>query len=345
MKRFFQIDFLRAFSIFIVIVIHVLQYDAKGNSTIWFLNNYLNFVVVGFVFCSAYVLETAYGNKLNDLKQIFFWWKKRIFRLLIPFYIYLIIHYLLWNLFPNLFNGFDLKNNFSYIKKTILLSGGVGANWLPLLFLELAFIFPFLKKMQKNKRILMFYILFCFGATGFYTYSMLRGVSLFRYFRTLMIFPYSLVALLAMNFAEKESNRKYFVVLLLSFTFFILFFLAFPKSLGIRMFDHKYPPDFFYLSYSLAMTILVIFISKLKIFQKQFLRKVILFSSVHAYDLFFASYIVNDFFQKQRKFCLVLDSPLTQLFLTIFSSYLIIYLLSQRKNISVELKKKFVRLF
>src|SRR4030042_497046 len=203
MKRFFHIDFLRAVSILFVIIIHVLQFNL-GNPLSRFFWNYLNFIVITFVFCSVYVLELKYGNKLNSFNKIFIWWKKRLLRLLIPFYIYLAVHYLLWNLLPNFFIGFDLKNNFDYLKNSVLLIGGVSTNWLPLLFIELALIFPLLKIIKKHNWLLVTYIFFSLVITGFYTYSTITGFSLFHYYRLLMVIPYSLVALLAMQLTHKE---------------------------------------------------------------------------------------------------------------------------------------------
>lgn len=325
-KRIFQIDFLRTVALIAVVVVHTLQYNLSNSINLFFWN-YLNFVVIAFVYCSAYVLELGYGNKLNNLVGVLSWWKKRLLRLIIPFYIYLFFHYLLWFLFPNLFNGFDLKNNFNYLKDSVLLIGGVSANWLPLLFIELALIFPLLKIIQKNTWLLVTYIFFCLIITGFYTCYTITGFSLFRYYRLLMVIPYSLVALLAMQLAHKETTKKYLLTSLLSFICFYLLIFIWPILGKTNMFSQKYPPNFYYFFYGLAMTGTTVLFSYLKIFQAKIIKKFILFSSTQVYNLFFASYIVNDFIQKQRQINLLMNNIFLQLSLVTILSYLVIYIL------------------
>jgi len=331
MKRFFHIDFLRAVSILIVIIIHILQFNLDNlfNRFFW---NYLNFVVVSFIFCSAYVLEVSYGHKLNSFNKIIVWWKKRIVRLLIPFYIYLVVHYLFWNLWPNFFNGFDLKNNFNYLKDSILLIGGVSANWLPLLFIELALIFPLLKRVKKNIWLFTGYLFFSLIITGLYTGATIIGLSLFSYYRLAMIVPYSLVALLAMSLAGKDNFKKYLMVIsICSAGFFIL--LIFWPGLGkIRIYSQKYPPNFYYFFYGLAMTGITILLSYLRIFKIKIIKNFVLFSSTQAYNLFFASYIVNDFIQKQRQYNSLINYVVLQLLLVVFLSYLVVYILKLLKS-------------
>jgi hypothetical protein len=43
---------------------------------------------------------------------------------------------------------------------SIFLYGGVEANWLPFLFIELALVYPLLKIVKKNKKFLIIYLVF-----------------------------------------------------------------------------------------------------------------------------------------------------------------------------------------
>ncbi len=326
MKRFYHIDFLRAISVIIVVIIHVLSYNLN-NSVHYFYWNYLNFVVTAFVFCSAYVLEVGHGKKINTSNELITWWKKRLSRLLIPFYIYLLFHYLLWIIFPNFFTGSGLQKSLSFLIKSIFLYGGVDANWLPLLFIELALIYPLLKAIQKNKKLLILYMAFSLLITGFYTYSTIISQSLYRYYRSLMIIPYSLVALLAMRLVNKDSFKKYLVIIFFSLLSFLILLFFWPILGKISLFNQKYPPNLYYLSYSLMLTLVVILFSYCKIFQINFVKKFIVFTSAEAYTLFFVSYLVLDFIQKQRQHNLFINNIFLQLLFVISLSYLFVYIL------------------
>src|SRR3989344_7755026 len=128
-NRIEETDFLRAISTIGFIVVHVLSFNlASGyNHYIW---NYLHFVEVGFVFCSGYVLAAKYQNFANwhEIKN---WYRKRLVRLLIPFYLYLLAHYAIWFLLPAYFSGIGLTKSFPFVLQSILLVGGVNMGWLP----------------------------------------------------------------------------------------------------------------------------------------------------------------------------------------------------------------------
>jgi hypothetical protein len=331
MKRFFQIDFLRASAIFLVFVIHVLAFNLN-NKVNYFFWNYLNFVVIAFVFCSVYVLEAGYGKKLNTLRELTAWWQKRLLRLMIPFYIYLFFHYLLWFLFPNFFAGSGLQKSFSFILASIFLYGGVDANWLPLLFVELALVYPLLKIVKKNKKLLIIYLIFSLAVTGFYTFNSVINHSLYKYYRILMIVPYSLIAFLAMELVLRDSFKKYLMIGFLSLLSFLILSVFWPVLGRIKMFDQKYPPNFYYLFYGTFLTMFFIWLSYLKIFQTKVIKKFILFSSTQAYNLFFASYLVNDVVQKQRAFYFLKNRVWEQLFLVIVFTYLLVYFLKRLKS-------------
>ena len=78
------------------------------------------FVVVAFVFCSGFVLSAIYQNSFSSIKQTLSWYKKRFIRLVVPFYIYLIVHYSLWILFPNIFSGLGLVKNLDFFVKSAI---------------------------------------------------------------------------------------------------------------------------------------------------------------------------------------------------------------------------------
>src|SRR5438046_460330 len=103
-KRFDDIDVLKALGIIAVIAIHVLTYNLSSPVS-KFLWNYLQFFVVTFIFSSGFVLSAIYGDFFTNLSKTFTWYKKRVFRIALPFWIYLLLHYGLLLLFPGFFSG------------------------------------------------------------------------------------------------------------------------------------------------------------------------------------------------------------------------------------------------
>lgn len=328
-KRYFHIDFLRAAAIIGVIVVHTLQYNLKDSLT-RFIWNYGHFIVPALIFCSGYVME-KHQYSFDKLSNIFSWWKRRLIRLLLPFYLYLVIHFLLLIIFPAFFSGLGLIKSPAYILKSVLLIGGIDANWLPLLFIEMMLIFSVLKLIIKRPFILGFYILLAVFTTVFYTSRTAFGISLYDNYRLLMILPYSLIILLAIKAAQGEKfevNKKLYLIIIPFCTIILgLLLTIWPNLRSISLIIHKYPPGLYYLSYGLIISSLIILISTLKLFQQGIVNRFIIFTSKESYTLFFVSFIVLDFVQNQRKICPLINNTLIQFLLTISASFFIVYIL------------------
>lgn len=329
-KRYFHIDFLRAAAILGVIVVHVWQYNLRDFSAklIW---NYGHFVVPAFVFCSGYVLQ-KHNYNFNNLKEVLIWFKKRMIRLLIPFYTYLLIHYLLIIFFPQFFSGLGLIKSFQYIINSIFLTGGVESGWLPLLFIELTLIFPILKIINKKTSTMFIYFLFAVLMTGLFTFATLSKISLYQYYRALMIVPYSLILILSMKLAGAETTepkiRNYLITALIGLITIVLLLVGWPVLGRTTLIGQKYPPNLYYLSYGLVALSIVIIMSTIKWFQQGIINRFILFTSKESYSLFFISYIVLDLIQKQRAVYQLMNNTIIQFLLTILMSYLVIYVLN-----------------
>ncbi len=184
----------------------------------------------------------------------------------------------------------------------------------------------------KNKKFLIIYLVFSLAVTGFYTFNSVINHSLYKYYRILMIVPYSLIAFLAMELVLRDSFKKYLMIGFLSLLSFLIFSVFWPVLGRIKMFDQKYPPNFYYLFYGTFLTMFFIWLSYLKIFQAKVIKKFILFSSTQVYNLFFASYLVNDAVQKQRAFYFLRNRFWGQFFLVIIFTYLIAYCLKLLKS-------------
>lgn len=335
--RFFHIDVLRAIAIINIIIIHTFSFNLTSslNNLIW---NYLHFIdVVAFVFCSGYVVVKRISEH-STLGHWVTWFKKRLGRLLLPFYGYLLVHYSLLLLFPAFFTGLGLKLNLMYFIKTITLVGGLDITWIPLLFLELSFVFPFLLWARKNKWL-------------HYSYLALIALVLiqftihpfpYNYYRTIMWLPWSFVLYVSIWFYHWKteqgiSAKRYLVFAAFSFTIFTILFIAWHflgKSLTLT--QHKYPPDLYYFSYAFTGTFLVLLISQSKLFLQQHISRFILLVSQESYALFFIHFILLDLLKQLKNQLPFFTNVWLQVIIALVGSISIVYALQLlRKKVLV----------
>lgn len=328
-NRFDEIDFLRAIAIIGVVLIHTLVYYLN-NSFYYLLWNYLHFVVTLFVFCSGYVLFTHYQNYFKNTKAIFLWWKKRLIRLIKPFYLYLIIHYLLMIFFPNFFSGLGLKKELGFFIQSVTLIGGIDLNWLVLLFLELTLIFPILVYLTKKP--FWFYLGIFLSIISSIWFLFQKPTN----YRTIMWLPWASVLFLSVifyfldqkNLVFKKNLFFYSFLFILSLLIFFIFYLI-KKPATMIFFNHKYPPDIIYLAYGLMALSLFVIISKLPIIKNLFLKKIYQPIGHYSYSIFFTHYLVIDFFKTRGVLGLkFLSQPLIFFFLVFSTSLGIVKIFS-----------------
>ncbi len=328
-KRFDEVDVLRAFGIIGVIVVHILTYNL-GNPLSKFLWNNLQFVVVSFVFCSGFVLSAIYKSGFTDIIKTLLWYKKRFIRLIIPFWIYLTVHYLLWILFPNLFQGLGLNKSINYVVSSFTFLGGTNYNWLPLLFLQLTFLFPFFTNWIHKKQILFVYLIGASFVTLLFTFLHFP----YNHYRLVMWIPWSLVLLFAMYISHKankdvkevDTNKRYFLVGLI---FFVLFLGLYNSNLdlgkSLNFYDHKYPTDFYYLTFGIALTCFSLLIARLKFWQIKTVKNIYFFISNNSYQIFFIHYILLDLILVLAKTNIWLKNPVIQF--VIISSFSVLFVI------------------
>src|SRR3989344_2298164 len=191
-QRFYHLDFIRSLAIIVIIITHVLSFH-RSDSLIFFIWNYLHFVVAALVFCSAYVLFQLYRNKLNSIRLIIIWYRKRLVRLILPFYFYMIAHYSLWYLFPDYFTGKGLIKETGFIIRSVFISGGIDFNWFPLLFFQLTLLFPLVLVSLKRKPLLSVFVFLSAAST---IYILLIGFP-YQYYRNIMWLPWLSIVYLA----------------------------------------------------------------------------------------------------------------------------------------------------
>lgn len=297
-KRFDEIDVLKAFGIVAVIIVHILTYSLS-NPVSNFLWNNLQFFVISFIFCSGFVLASIYQDYFLSISQTIAWYKKRLIRLFIPFLIYLISHYALWIIFPNIFSGLGLLQDIDFFIKSALLIGGTNYNFLVMLFVELTLLFPIFTSFFKRKKLLILYLIL----SGFITLSFTFFGGTYSTYRFTMWIPWSLVLLLAMYVAikgkeeviDKNINKRYLVIGVIFFILFLgLYFYYIQVAKSVIFYNHKYPPDFYYLFFGLSLTFFALIIGRLKIWQNKILKSTYLFISKNSYSMFFVHFIFLD---------------------------------------------------
>lgn len=330
-ERFEHIDLLRAFAIVGMMAIHTLQYSLTG-AVQYFFWNYLHFVEALFVFCSGFVLTSHYENKLHNLSQIVPWYKKRLIRLLVPFWMYIFCHYALWLIFPQFFTGLGLSKSITFIWQSIFLVGGVSLNWLVLLFVELTLLFPLFLKLISKKKILTIYGVFALTTTFLFTVYDFHS-----FFRLFMLVPWSIIFLLAIWIAQKDKEgkytRKYFSIgLIVLAEFLFLFGLWQIMDGSLRLIDNKYPPNLFYLAYEFALACLAFGASKFLATKTAFLKRIISYLSVNSYSLFFIHFIVLDLTLKITSHLTFWSNVLVQLVLVLGGSILVSFMLKTIKQ-------------
>ena len=320
-KRLSAIDFLRAIGILGVIATHVFS-DNLTNAFNTFVWNYLHFVITSFVFCSGYVMYIAYRDKVDSLKKLPSWYKKRLIRLLQPYYLYLIAHVGLVFILPMYFGGLGIQKNWHYIWQSIILTGGINENWLPLLFVELAVLFPILLFLLKRFKGL-FWIYVSLGII--YTlYSTLFPVS-YSIYRWVMWIPWSLVFVSSWYFAkrdqQKSSTKLYLLISVVSAVVFGGLFIWFGNAhRSLTLIDNKYPPNLFYISYEFAISFLLLTIASLGIFQSEAKVKIYTWLSSRSYGLFFVHFLYLDLILQLNKiYSLGLNVWLQFVFVTLAS--------------------------
>ena len=289
---------------------------------------------MAFVFASGFVLAYHYQNSFTSISNTILWYKKRLTRLIVPFYLYLIAHYSLWILFPNIFSGMGLVQDIEYFVKSALFIGGTNYNFLPLLFIQFTILFPFFAIWIKKKKIMAVYIFFSLLITGIFTIFKFP----YEYYRQTMWVPWSLILILSMyvsiwaqkDKSEKDTNKRYLILGILFFVLFlVLYILNLDSGSSLNFYDHKYPPDFYYLFFGTSLTLFAVLVGKLKIWQEKNVKNFYLFVSKNSYSIFFIHYIILDMVLILAKQNVFLKNPILQFVLIFFPTLLIVKLIQK----------------
>jgi len=249
-----KVDFFRGLSIILIILIHVLAkylYFAFSYN-IW---NFLHFVEILLIFCSGASL--AYSHpKFRDAKEIFGFIKKRISRIVIPWWIFTFIFLAVLFTF-DFISRQPFRYGAEYILRTLFLFGIGGGNaygWILAVILGLSVLYPFIVLFVKRygyltmlfSAILMMALFEIFGRyTGKWPF--------FIYLNYLVPFA------LGIYYASGKKLLKPLV--LFAMLVMLSIFMVIKVGETTELTNHKWPPDLFFVSYSLSMTLLIFFIA------------------------------------------------------------------------------------
>ncbi len=281
-SRFGEIDFLRAFGILAIIVIHTNAYylESPLAKFIW---NYSQFAVQTFVFCSAYIFFQKEAFKKEF--AFFSYFKKRLKRLVLPYYYYLIFFIPLVSLLNPKRVGIDY-----IVRQVTLTTTNLDLNWFIVLFLYFALLMPFISYLYKNKKLLFY--LFCLLSLGSSLFFISNQLPI--NYKLTMWLPWSLIIIFALYFARFEQKKMFVIwsLFVSCILFLVLRYWLIIGSHSLAFFDNKYPPNFYFLIYGIFLTILLFYLAKLRIFNMHYSRKVVHFLSIHSYSIFFIHFLL-----------------------------------------------------
>lgn len=277
MKRYDIIDYLRGVAIILTILTHTLSYYLKvpGIFTFW---DRIHFVVPIFVFVSAYISAKKGLSKESFFPTLI----KRIWRLLAPYYIFLIAFFILVSFAE------PSRLTTSFFVTNLFVTGGVDINWLVLLFIYLALMLPALLSLYKYAKPAYFTLM---------AVSLSSSLVLLFYhppfgYKLYMWLPWLSVAFAAITVANHDKKNSVIKILIASIAVFIISQTYLSLHRGtFTLFSHKYPPDIYYLSHGLSWTMgLYIFFTLFK--PSGVTKNILNFSSTYSYTLYFFHYLV-----------------------------------------------------
>ena len=230
------IDLLRCIGLFLVIAAHC-------DFPRWFYN-LREFDVVLLVFVSGASFYLSFRDKHIRYTEYL---KKRVFRLLIPVYTFLTLFFIIF---------FLLGRKFSLaviIESYLLLSGGILFVWVYRIFLTTSILNPMWIRILKPEKTLIYFvgsILLLIINDGLnwlaVSYMSLTMSKVFQYV-VIYTIAYSVISMEGMLWMQSDQNKRWIFI----GTWTILFFGLFMFYRTFDLYDMKYPPKIYYISYGL----------------------------------------------------------------------------------------------
>ncbi len=281
-KRLPELDDIRGISIFVMILIHTNAYFLSD----WWSaasREVSQFAVVAFIFCSAYLFFQK--PMITSVKDFFVHLLKRMQRLLIPYYWFLLFYL-----------GIDAFRKgkmlpFPSLLQNITLVGGIDFNWLVLLFIQLTICMSLVGYLKERNKVglVIYTVLDIVSSIIFLKFTPLSS------YRNIMWLPWSLIIVYAAFFDQLYNNKKYFygITAIMFIIFWVTMqYVLIPLHHSVSMFDNKYPPNVYHLAYSIFVVNLLYLFSKWGLFKHWIVQIPIHFFSIYSYSIFFIHVIV-----------------------------------------------------
>lgn len=277
-ERFVEIDLLRGLAMFAMILIHTNAYFLSSSPFVEQLWDWSQFAVPVFLLCSAYLFF------IRTPQFGFAYIKKRISRLVFPYYVFMIFF------FGAILLREPHKLTGQYIFQSIFLIGGIDINWLVLLFLELLFVIPLVGWLWEKFRL------------GFWVYASIATISSlifvfskFPYdYKLIMWLPYSVLIIYTLFLAKFHTKKWFYPVSLLigGSIFLVLRFIETGMHHSLTFYDNKYPPNLYFLSYGIFSLALLHFLVKKGLLNFVPVKRLLNFLSVNSFQIFFVHYLL-----------------------------------------------------
>lgn len=247
------IDILKTIGILMIILAHVC--DNKIIMQIRSFDVPLLVIVSG-------MLSISSCKKSKSIKD---YYKKRILRLIIPTYIFIIFYFILIKLLKIVVGDYDYRVDIAALIKSFLLMDGIGYIWIIRIYLLTAIITPLIIKLKElNKNKLYLGILIGIYIVYEITYLLIGDANLFLKNILYYIIPYGCILAIGMEcseFNKKKSTKKYFfgiIAMIIYVISAIIMYLIHGEYIYTSVF--KYPPRIYYISYAVFISMVLIII-------------------------------------------------------------------------------------
>lgn len=299
-KRYKELDYLKAIGVIVVIFLHTLS-RYKNTDSLRLTWDMLHFAVGMFVFASGFLVQMKTEKSPFHILDIKTLWR-RIVRLMKPYYIYAIVHFLLFLLLPVWFNQFSSHTiNLNYLWDTIITKGGIANGWIPRIFFDMTLVYVVEQWLEKKTGWKYFmYISLAISLGVALWFGQLEGVNnewMVRFIPWYAVFAFGRIA-----YSFKDSLKKNVWYLLFSAVGLVgIYCMRQQMGLELGLFKNKYPPSFYYVFYQLFLSMLFYiplrpiseYLERFKLWDRG-----VMWFSVQSYNIFFAHVIAMDLIYK-----------------------------------------------
>ncbi len=274
-----------------------------------------NFDVPLMVLVSGSVFASSSGSGKNYLNYFF----SRIYRLLLPTWLFLSFYFLFWYIFANI-----AGSAFPYaplqIEQSYNLVGGIGYVWIIRVFILTALVSPFFlllyRRAGSKKFLLALLLIYAFYELIFYLYNYAGLLSnlkfkevIFDYFLFFAL-PYGCVAGLGIYLKKAPRRALLYLMSGIAALTLISFIYLSNSHQDTATQAYKYPPHMYYFSYALAVSLLLYILAPSKAFIRIFGRPVMKFIAasslwIYLWHILFLSlwhYFAESFYKPLQNF-------------------------------------------